>query len=158
MLCFALSGCSGIKTKSAINENTPISVFTGKPVGTSLSTLLNNQQNTGMNMPVNALLWRATLDIASTLPLADVDTFGGSIVTDWYTSSANPKEQLKLSFFVNGPELRSDAIRVEAHVQKQKGTVWVDDGRSDELARKLEGLVLARARELRATTLKETVQ
>ena len=35
-------------------------------------------------LPLNALLWRSSLDIVATIPLDDVDTFGGTIVTEWY--------------------------------------------------------------------------
>ena len=108
-------------------------------------------------MPVNALLWRAALDIASFVPLDDVDTFGGSIVTEWHQPKANPDQRLKLTMFVVGRELRSDAIIVRAYIQNRLGTEWVDAGRDEALGRKLEDLVLSRARELRAAATAETV-
>ena len=59
--------------------------------------------------------------------------------------------------FVLGRELRSDAITVHAYVQKKRDNEWVDSGRDETLGRNLEGLVLARARELRAATILESV-
>jgi hypothetical protein len=106
---------------------------------------------------VNALLWRAALDIASFVPLDDVDTFGGSIVTEWHQPKDRPNQRLKLTMFVVGRELRSDAITVRAYIQKRSSTEWVDAGRDEALGRKLENLVLTRARELRAATRFETV-
>ena len=91
------------------------------------------------------------------MPLDDVDTFRGSIVTEWYQSEDNNNQRLKLSMFVIGRELRSDAITVHAYLQDRRGAEWVDAGRDDTLGRKLEGLVLARARELRAAVVLETV-
>jgi hypothetical protein len=91
---------------------------------------------------VNALLWRAALDIASFVPLDDVDTFGGSIVTEWHQPKATPNQRLKLTMFVVGRELRSDAITVRAYIQNRLGTEWVDAGRDEALGRKLEDLVL----------------
>jgi hypothetical protein len=108
-------------------------------------------------LPVNALLWRAALDIASFVPLDDVDTFGGSIVTEWHKSKTSPDKRLKLTFFVVGRELRSDAITVRAYIQNRLGTEWIDAGRDEALSRKLEDLVLSRARELRAAATAETV-
>ena len=67
------------------------------------------------------------------------------------TSQKNPDQRLKLTMFVIGRELRSDAITVRAYIQNRLGTEWVDAGRDEELGRKLEDLVLTRARELRAT-------
>jgi hypothetical protein len=106
---------------------------------------------------VNALLWRAALDIASFVPLDDVDTFGGSIVTEWHQPKKTPNRRLKLTMFVVGRELRSDAITVRTYIQNRLGTEWVDAGRDEALGRKLEDLVLARARELRAAATAETV-
>ena len=84
------------------------------------------------------------------MPLDDVDTFGGSIVTEWHQPESKTNQRLKLAMFVIGRELRSDAITVHAYLQNRQGTEWVDAGRDEALGRKLEGLVLNRARELRA--------
>ena len=107
-------------------------------------------------LPVNALLWRAALDIASFVPLDDVDTFGGSIVTEWYVPEDQPKKRLKLAVFVVGLELRSDAIQVRAYVQNRDGNTWTNAGRDEGLGRKLEDLILSRARELRAAVVSES--
>ena len=151
-----LSSCSGLKTTSVEEPQEPVSILTGKPGGIKLSDIGKNDQS-GVGMPVNALLWRAALDIASFVPLDDVDTFGGSIVTEWHQPKATPNQRLKLTMFVVGRELRSDAITVRAYIQNRLGTEWVDAGRDEALGRKLENLVLTRARELRAATTAETV-
>ena len=157
-LCSALllSSCSGLKTTRVKEPDEPVSVLSGKPGGIKLSDFYKEDRpNDGL--PVNALLWRAALDIASFVPLDDVDTFGGSIVTEWHQSEVNNDQRLKLAMFVIGRELRSDAITVHAYLQNRQGTEWIDAGRDEALGRKLEGLVLSRARELRATSVLETV-
>ena len=141
--------------KSPEPEKKPVSVLTGKPQGTPLVELLDEKGQTG-GMPVNALLWRAALDIASFVPLDDVDTFGGSIVTEWYVPEDQPNRRLKLAVFVIGLELRSDAIQVRAYVQNRDGNSWTNAGRDADLGRKLEDLILTRARELRAANISET--
>ena len=151
-----LSSCSSMKTTPVKESEGPISVFTGKPGGIKLSEIAKKDQSND-GMPVNALLWRAALDIASFVPLDDVDTFGGSIVTEWHQPKATPDQRLKLTMFVIGRELRSDAITVRAYIQKRISTEWVDAGRDESLGHKLEDLVLARARELRAAATAETV-
>ena len=150
-----LSGCSGLDIKSPEPEKKPVSVLTGKPQGTPIDELLGDKGQTG-GMPVNALLWRAALDIASFVPLDDVDTFGGSIVTEWYVPEGQPNRRLKLAVFVVGLELRSDAIQVRAYVQTRDGNTWTNAGRDADLGRKLEDLILTRARELRAAAISET--
>ena len=152
-----LSACSNLDVTPPEPELEPVSILTGKPGGTKILDG-GASDTTATGMPVNALLWRAALDIASFVPLDDVDTFGGSIVTEWYQSTDQPNQRLKLSFFVTGLELRSDAITVQAYLQKRAGSSWGDAGRDDQLARRLEELVLTRARELRAASLGETTQ
>ena len=153
-----LSSCSSLNTKPVDESEGPISVITGKPSaeGIKFSDLIKEDKPSGDGLPVNALLWRAALDIASFVPLDDVDTFGGSIVTEWHQPEGNTNQRLKLAMFVIGRELRSDAITVHAYLQNRRGTEWVDAGRDESLGRKLEGLVLSRARELRATSTSET--
>jgi hypothetical protein len=151
-----LSSCTNLTAPSDEKPEEPVSVFTGKPGGLRLADLGEKDQ-TKNNIPVNAILWRASLDIASFVPLADVDTFGGSIITEWYQPKDRSTQRLKLAIFVMGLELRSDAITVRAYVQTWNGTEWVDTGRDEALSKKLEDLVLARARELRAVGMAQTV-
>jgi len=158
-LCTTLivSACSGLKTTPAETPEEPVSVITGKPGGIKFSDFVQKDQSE-VGLPVNALLWRAALDVASFVPLDDVDTFGGSIVTEWHQSGDNPDQRLKLTIFVLGVELRSDAVKVQTYTQKKLGNDWVDSGRDEALARKLEDLILTRARELRAASVYETTQ
>ena len=153
-----VAGCSSknaVETPKNENKEENISFFTGKPVGTDILDLGKEKTGPG-TMPINALLWRAALDIASFVPLDDVDTFGGSIVTEWYVPKDQPNRRLKLAVFVVGLELRSDAIQVRAYVQNRDGDDWTNAGRDNALGRKLEDLILTRARELRAAAISET--
>ena len=152
-----LSSCSGLKTTPVEQPEEPVSFITGKTGGLKLSDFGSKENSSSDSLPVNALLWRAALDIASFVPLDDVDTFGGSIVTEWHQPKATPNQRLKLTMFVVGRELRSDAITVRAYIQNRLDTEWVDAGRDEALGRKLENLVLTRARELRAAATAEMV-
>lgn len=152
-----IAGCSNLDIKPYEPEPEPVSVFTGKPGGMAISDFVSEGDKSTDSLPVNALLWRAALDIASFVPLDDVDTFGGTIVTEWYQLGATPDRRLKLAFFIVGRELRSDAITVHAYVENRLDTEWVNAGRDKALGRKLENLVLARSRELRSAGITETV-
>ena len=157
-LLFYVSGCSNLDMKTPEPEKPPISVLTGKPQGTPIGELFKEDDPGSGSMPVNALLWRAALDIASFVPLDDVDTCGGSIITEWYAPDDQPYRRLKLAIFVIGKELRSDAVQVRAYVQVKSADKkeWVTAGRDDDLGIKLEDLILTRARELRAAVVSET--
>ena len=152
-----LSSCSSVKTTPVKETEEPISVITGKPGGWKIADFGKKDQPSD-GLPINALLWRAALDIASFVPLDDVDTFGGSIVTEWHQSEGSNNQRLKLAIFIIGRELRSDAVTVHAYLQKKRGNEWIDAGRDEALGRKLEDLILTRARELRATSVLETAK
>ena len=155
----SFSACSSIEPasdKSKRNSDDKGSFITGKSEqGFTLDDIagMSNQQATGI--PVNALLWRASLDIASILPIEDIDVFSGTLLTDWYSLPSKPSEQIKIAIFVLDKELRSDAIRVVVYVQSRQGDVWKDAGIDPELAIRLEDLILTRARELRAYSVSQ---
>jgi len=151
-----LAACSGSGQPVSTSNEGQGSFLTGKgQQGLSLTDFRGLWESNTGGLPINALLWRASLDIVSTIPIDDVDTYGGTIVTEWYSLADSPNERIKMTFFVLDLELRSDAIRVQVHVQRQENGVWVDSGTDSTLGRKLEDLVLTRAREIRAAGVTE---
>jgi hypothetical protein len=101
---------------------------------------------------VNAYLWRATLDTLSFMPLAQVDSNGGVIVTDWYANPAAPAERMKVTVAILDQDLRADALRVAASRQVNQGTGWVDAPVAAQTVQRLEEIILGRARDLRRGT------
>ena len=150
-------GCSAVESPSPQIDEGPVSIITGKSGGTKLSKFFSEDQQSD-GMPVNALLWRASLDVVSFVPLGDVDTFGGSIVTDWYSMPNNTSQRIKIAVFIMGRELRSDAVSARVYVQNLKNDLWAQSGRDEELERNLEDLILTRARELRSAMIEATVE
>jgi hypothetical protein len=153
--------CSSIKPVTEVEEDEgPVSILTGKTGGLKWSDLNKSLDDKSTSMPVNAVLWRAALEIISLIPIADVDTFGGTIVSDWYSLPDKPNERIKITIFISGRELRSDAIRITVHLQSREGVDgnWGTSVRDEEFATRLEDLVLNRAREIRAETITEVVE
>ena len=156
ILLSLITACSNLPSTERDEKKGPGSIITGKDIqGISLLGLGETSKNE-IGLPVNALLWRASLDIASSIPIDDIDTFGGTILTDWYQLNENSDERIKLAIFVLDRELRSDGIRVVVYVQKREGTEWRDEGTDSEMGARLEELILTRAREIRAATISET--
>ena len=153
-LIIGLSGCFAVG-QTPVEEKGPGSFITGKSEqGLKITDF--GPDKTSAALPINALLWRASLDIASSIPLDDIDTLGGTIVTEWYQLDAADQERIKLAIFVLDRELRSDGIRVVVYVQKYQGGVWSDHGTDTEMGLHLEELILTRAREIHAATVSET--
>lgn len=153
-LILSLVACSGT---APTPEKGPGSIVTGRAEqGVSLSDLSGlTGKSDSVGLPINALLWRASLDIMSTIPLDDVDTFGGTIVTEWYQLNETFDERIKMTAFVLDRELRADGIRVVVYVQKRVGNKWQDSGTDSEMGKKIEELILTQAREIRASGLVE---
>ena len=102
---------------------------------------------------VNAYLWRAALDTLSFAPMAQVDSNGGVIVTDWYANPGSPNERVKVTATILDRDLRADALRVAASRQVLTNGVWVDAPVTAATVQRLEEIILTRARDLRRTAL-----
>ncbi len=102
---------------------------------------------------VNAYLWRAALDTLSFAPLAQVDSNGGVIVTDWYTNPNTPGERVKVTATILDRDLRADALRVAALRQVYQNGQWVEAPVAAATVQKLEEIILTKARDLRRSAI-----
>ncbi|MDB5694214.1 MAG: hypothetical protein JWO81_3277 [Alphaproteobacteria bacterium] len=102
---------------------------------------------------VNAYLWRAALDTLSFAPMAQVDSNGGVIVTDWYANPSSPNERVKVTATILDRDLRADALRVAASRQELRSGIWIDAPVSAATVQRLEEIILTRARDLRRTAI-----
>ena len=123
--------------------------------GISMSGILggNNQansQSTGViAMSVNPFLWRAALETIDFMPLSSADQIGGTIITDWYTTSGNEKERCKLNIFITGINLKTENLRVVSFCQEFKEPSWVNKETQKENNIKIENAILNKAKKLK---------
>ena len=102
---------------------------------------------------VNAYLWRASLETLSFMPLAQANSEGGVIVTDWYTNPQNPGERMKVSVSILDQDLRADALRVAASRQVLQDGTWVSAPVQAATVQELEDIILTKARDLRRSAI-----
>ena len=102
---------------------------------------------------VNAYLWQAALETLSFAPMAQVDSNGGVIVTDWYTNPNSPNERVKVTASILDADLRADALRVAASRQQLRNGQWIDVPVTAATVQKLEEIILTRARDLRRNAI-----
>ena len=123
--------------------------------GLSLGGVLgdNNQEK---NMPggmiamsVNPFLWRAALETIDFMPLSSADQIGGTIITDWYSTSGNEKERCKLNIFITGINLKTENLRVVSFCQEFKNPTWVNKETEKENNIKIENAILNKAKKLK---------
>ncbi|WP_353198199.1 DUF3576 domain-containing protein [Sandarakinorhabdus sp.] len=102
---------------------------------------------------INAYLWRSALDTIGFMPLAQVDSNGGVILSDWYVSPQSANERVKVTITILDTELRSDAIKVNVQRQTLGATGWADAGVRAGTVQRLEEAILAKARDLRRNAM-----
>ena len=162
VLVFSLSSCSSInltepqpepKRQSILGAPLTYSTETGKFFSDSdgNTRLYNSNKNNDLvaSLPVNELLWKSSLDVLDFMSLKEVDPFGGVITTDWFINANNNTFRNKVTVSFSSSELKATSIKVSVIREKFENNKWVSDGFSDGLARKIEDLILSRARELR---------
>ena len=98
---------------------------------------------------VNAYLWRAALDTLSFMSIAQTDSNGGVIITNWYVNPAVPSERMKVSVSILDAALRADVVRVSAARQVYQNGQWVDAAVQAATNAKLEEIILEKARDIR---------
>lgn len=98
---------------------------------------------------VNSYLWRATLDALSFMPLAQTDSNGGVVVTDWYVNPQTPTERVKVTVSILDQDLRADAVRVAMQREINQAGQWVSAPVQASSVQKLEDIILTKARDLR---------
>ncbi len=101
---------------------------------------------------VNPYLWQASLESLDFMPLAQTDSNGGVIITEWYAPAESPDERFKVTVYILDPELRVDALKVAVFRQVNGKKGWVDAPVEEGTASGLEDNILTRAREIRLAT------
>lgn len=153
-----LAGCGGLSPDPGSTEPKPDALeraraSQGSLFGGTISLGGDSDQPGGPAIAVNSYLWRASLDTISFFPMAQVDAFGGVIITEWYSLPEAPGERYKLNVYILGRELRADGVRVAAFRQVQAADGgWRDAPVAEDTAAKLENAILTRARQMRINT------
>ena len=154
---------SGTKINSALNKELAMRdaetrLQTGGGLfgkkGLSMSGLINQDSETNtvvgsIGMSINTYLWQGALDTLSFMPLSSADPIGGTIITDWYSSTNNPDERCKLNIFISGKELKTQNLRVASFCQNYQNNRWVNKDINDDNNIKLENAILNKAKKLK---------
>ena len=109
-------------------------------------------QQGAIGMPINPYLWKASLETIDFMPLASTDPFGGTIITDWYTAASNENERCKLNIFINGPDLKTENLKVSSFCQIFKNQKWINTKNNVQNNIKIENAILNKAKKIRLKT------
>ena len=121
--------------------------------GLSLGILGNkkeeNKSTTSISMPVNVFLWRGALETVDFMPLSSANAIGGTIITDWYSTTDNQNERCKLNIFITGTDLNTENLKVTSFCQEFKDNIWVNISIDKENNVKIENAILNKAKKLK---------
>ena len=149
-LALTLVGAFGLTACDFVREDVNKTLGQGSGTRVKQADLAASQVTT---IGVNSYLWRAALDTLSFAPMAQVDSNGGVLVTDWYTNPNSPSERVKVTATILDRDLRADALRVAASRQVLQNGQWIDAPVAAATVQKLEEIILTRARDLRRNAI-----
>ena len=114
---------------------------------------LDVQEDMTTAIGVNGDLWRASLDSLAALPIAQTDSAGGTIITDWFVDPEVPTERMKVMVTISDRRLRADALDVSVSRQVISDGIWVSSTVLEGTEKRIEDTILIRARALWIATL-----
>ena len=126
-------------------------LFGKKPMELGIWDTDSPKGSTSMvGMPINAILWKSSLETISFMPIASADPFGGIIITDWYSANNEINERCKLNIFIKGVQLKSDNLRVNSFCQiYNESGIWVDQATLPLKDREIENAILNNAKKIK---------
>ena len=114
----------------------------------------NTSESPEAGIGVNSFLWRASLETLAFMPLAEVDPFGGVIITDWYANPELPNERFKATVYILDTRLRADALSLQIFKQQRAGGGdWTDAAVDPATRVQIENAILTRARQMRISQI-----
>jgi hypothetical protein len=155
LLAASLAACSSVKTEAEYPDLERQKTYKNGSLvsdegGVDVLSKGRKREEDASGIGVNGYLWRAALDTISFMPVLSADPFGGTILTDWYSSADAPGERLKVNVYILDRTLRADGVKVRVFRQvKSAAGDWQDAPTATLTAAKLEDGILTRARELR---------
>ena len=142
LILILLFSCTSINNEVPIEKSEPGLFSKDTKKGLSITDFLNKDRLDDKSFYINSFLWRASLDALSFAPFQSTDAFGGILVTEWYKKN---DDQIKIIATISSRELRSEGIKLKVFIKNKNGEVSEDQ----DLARKIENLILTKARSLR---------
>ena len=119
----------------------------------SFNNIFNSDENNttvaSLGMPINVYLWRGALETISFMPINSADPIGGTILTDWYSTTNNGNERCKLNIIISGIELQTQNLKVTSFCQDYKNERWVNKEVEIDNNIKIENAILNKAKKLK---------
>lgn len=97
---------------------------------------------------VNKFLWDATREVLGFMPTASLDRHNGILITDWYSTKAQPNYNFKIEVSITDDVISPESVEVKVFERKFKNGQWINEPVSSALSIEFEDKILRKAREL----------
>ena len=112
-----LSSCNALKYRPVSAKDYPPEpekrIKKNIEEGRGIRIWKNRKKGGTFDFAASNALWRASLDTINFMPLLTADYGGGIIVTDWYNSTNDENQSIKISIQFLSNEIRSDALDIK---------------------------------------------
>ena len=111
--------------------------------------IFGNKKGTTFEFATSNILWRATLDSLSDMPILSANYSGGLLVTDWVGSETS-FQSYKIQVIFKSSQLASSSIEVKTFIKKcneNLNSCKITTG-SEKTNEDVKGKILAKARDL----------
>ena len=105
--------------------------------------------NSGMTF-AKEITYEVALRQFSIMPLISVDRVGGTIITDWYSTSSNNNERVKFNVFIKDEKMTSESIEIKMFKETLINNNWLNSTVDETTASKIKSLILKKALQLQA--------
>ena len=153
IIILLFNGCSSLKKTQGkkLDPNLDNRITERAAKGGGILANITNR-NTTFEFSTSNPLWRATLNTLDFVPLNSVNYSGGIIVSDWYSSSLNSNESIKIEVRFLTSEIKASAVKVISYkriCQQNSNNNCKTIKISENFNRKIQNTILAKARELK---------
>lgn len=92
------------------------------------------------------ILWRASLEALSDLPVLSASYSGGLITTDWY---GDAKNQMKINIVFNSSEISPNSIKISSFIRScENGSCKISSG-SDNFNSKIKNQIIEKVKNIK---------
>jgi len=105
--------------------------------------------NSGMAF-AKEITYEVALRQFSIMPLISVDRVGGTIITDWYSTSSNNNERVKFNIFIKDEKMTNESIEIKMFKETLINNNWLNSTVDETTASKIKSLILKKALQLQA--------
>ena len=126
-LFLVLNACTSSKKEQESNTDSPLpkKVYqmdkkkaAEQYQGTVLNKIMGGKSGTTYDFATSNVMWRASLKALDFIPLQSANYSGGVLITDWYSSSLDSQESIKIEIRFQSDVLAASSINVISYKKK----------------------------------------